>query len=120
MKKAKHYYEHAAMMGDVSARHNLGYLEGSTGNVHRAFKHLILSARAGDKASLDKVKKGYKMGMVSKDEFASTLRAYHERQKEMKSDAREEAAAFYAKASKLEGSDEYWRFVAKMKDTGQL
>ena len=30
---------------------------------------------------------------ITKDEYASTLRAYHDRQKEMKSDTRNKAAA---------------------------
>ena len=38
----------------------------------------------------------------------------------MKSDARDEAAANYARASEWEGSDDYWRFVAKMNDNGRL
>ena len=91
-KKAKHYYELAAMMGHVNARHNLGCNEGLADNYHRAMKHLILAAKAGNKASLDNVKEGLMVGIVTKDEYASTLRAYHERQEDMKSDAREKAA----------------------------
>ena len=43
-KKAKHYYELAAMNGDVAARHNLGCDEVDAGNYHRAMKHYIISA----------------------------------------------------------------------------
>ena len=94
LKKAKHYWELAAMGGDVDARHNLGAMEGEACNVDRAIKHLILAARAGDKIALDAVKEGLTMdGLVTKDEYASTLRAYHERQTEMRSDARNKAAA---------------------------
>ena len=39
-KKAKHYWELAAMMGDVCARHNLGLLEVKAGNHQRTFKHV--------------------------------------------------------------------------------
>jgi len=92
-KKAKHYFELAAMGGDIHARNNLGYMEFKAGNFHRSLKHFILTAKAGDEKSLRKVKIGYKVGSVTKDEYASTLRAYHERQKEMKSDARDKAAA---------------------------
>jgi len=92
-KKAKYYWELAAMGGDIYARHNLGCLEGHAGNERRAYKHWILAARAGHENSLDKVKQGYIDGEVAKEDFASTLRAYHERQKEMKSDARDEAFA---------------------------
>ena len=92
-KKAKHYYELAAMKGDVHARYNLGCAEWEKGNLHRAMKHFIMAAKAGYEKSLDNVKQGFKSGLVTKDEFAATLRAYHERRKEMESDAREEAAA---------------------------
>ena len=44
MKKAKHYYELAAMIGHVTSRNTLGALEGLTGNDHRAMKHFILAA----------------------------------------------------------------------------
>ena len=92
MKKAKYYWELAAINGDLSARYNLGCLEEESGNHQRAYKHFILAASAGLKQSLDAVKDGYMDGYVTKDEFANTLRAYHERQKEMKSDARDKAA----------------------------
>ena len=46
-KKAKHYYELAAMNGDVDARHNLGCDEVDAGNYHRAMKHYIISAKLG-------------------------------------------------------------------------
>ena len=92
-RKVKYYHELAAMMGFADARHNLGVLEaeGQSGNydracVERSMKHFILAARAGYEASLGIVKGGFKEGMVTKDEFANTLRAYHDRQKEMKSE----------------------------------
>ena len=90
-KKAKHYLELAAMNGDIFARYNLGCLEGQTGNHHRAMKHFLLAARAGYKNSLDVVKDGFMDGFVTKDEYENTLRAYHERYNEMKSDTRDKA-----------------------------
>ena len=93
-KKAKYYYELAAMMGNVTARHNLGVFEGKAGNYQRTFKHMIIAARAGFTQSFDRVKKGFMDGHLTKEEYASALRAYHERQTEMKSDMRADAAAF--------------------------
>ena len=93
MQKARHYYELAAMGGDIDARHNLGCEEWEGGNKQRAMKHYLISARAGHERSMDDVKAGYMKGLVTKDEYANTLRAYHERQKEMKSDQRDKAAA---------------------------
>ena len=54
-KKATHYYELAAMNGDVAAMHNLGMMEGRAGNYKRAFKQIVLAARAGFKVSLESV-----------------------------------------------------------------
>ena len=90
-KKANDYYELAAMNGSIYARYNLGCDELEAGNHHRAFKHFVLSARAGDKKSLDKVKQGFMNGFVAKDEYANTLRAYQQQHDEMKSDDRDKA-----------------------------
>ena len=70
MQKAKHFYELAAMSGDVVARHNLGIIEGNDGNHNRAKKHFILSARAGhkDRRALNQVKNGFMRGVIKKDE----------------------------------------------------
>jgi len=92
-KKAKLYWELAAMGGNVSARYNLGLIEGRVGNFERAMKHLILAARAGHEDSFDMVKEGFQNGLVIKDEFTSTLRAHQKIQDEMKSDMRDKAAA---------------------------
>ena len=95
-KKAKHYWELAAMTGDVDARYNLGCMEGRAGNHERAYKHYILSAKGGYKGSLEFVKKGFTKGFVTKDEYESTLRAHHECQAEMKSETRDKAADLMA------------------------
>ena len=92
-KKARHYYELAAMNGDMNARHNLGCMEGQAGNDHRAHKHFIIAAKAGYKKSLDYVKEGFVDGIVTKEEYANALRAYHSLQKLMKSDMRDKAMA---------------------------
>jgi len=81
------------MSGDVEARHNIGCMEFEAGNIDRAMKHFLLSAKAGYTDSLDWVEKGFKMGIVTKDEYANTLRAYQERQNEIKSDDRDKALA---------------------------
>ena len=66
MKKAKYFYEQAAMNGSVHSRYNLGLLERRDGNYHRALKHYIIGAKAGYKRSLDKVKAGYMSGHEQK------------------------------------------------------
>ena len=92
-KKARHYYELAAMNGSIKARHNLGANEYDAGNCHRAFKHFIIAASAGNKPSLDAVKEGYMHGLVTKEEYANTLREYQKSQDEMTSEARDKALA---------------------------
>ena len=92
--KAKYYYELAAIGGDTDARHNLGCIEKGTGNHYRAMKHFVIAAKSGDNESLDKVKKGFRVGRVTKDEYENTLRAYQKSQDEMKSEARDTANAF--------------------------
>jgi len=90
-KKAKHFYELAAMNGLLKVRYSLGALEWRGGNIDRAYRHLIIAARAGHKLSLDTVKVGFRNGDVTKDEYANTLRAYQKQQDEMKSDERDKA-----------------------------
>ena len=92
-KKAKHYWELAALNGSIQGRHNLGAAEYNAGNNQQAMKHFIISARAGDKLSLDTVKRGYTHGHVTKDQYANALREYQTIQDEMKSDVRDKAAA---------------------------
>ena len=94
MKKAKHYWELAAVNGSARARYNIGCIEEQAGNPHRSMKHFILGAMAGHKPSLDAVKDGYKHGHITKDEYANTLRAHQKSQDEMKSEARDKAEAY--------------------------
>jgi len=54
---------------------------------------LPIAAKAGSKDSLDQVKNGFMQGIVTKDEYANTLRAHQKIQDEIKSDARDKAAA---------------------------
>ena len=45
--------------------------------------------------------------MVTKDEYAKTLRAYHERQQEMKSDERDKAAAYHERQKEMKNDAAY-------------
>ena len=93
--KAKYYYELAAIGGNVKARYNLGYMEVQAANPHRAMKHFILAAKTGDDKALGAVKLGFMNGVVTKDEYANTLREYQKSQDEMKSEARDKAEAYH-------------------------
>jgi len=93
VKKAQHYYELATMGGHVVARYKLGCIEGQAGNHYRALNHMIIAARAGDDNSLDIVKQVFTQGGITKDGYADILRAYHKRQKEMRSEERDKAVS---------------------------
>ena len=98
-KKSKHFYERAAMGGDAEARYNLGYMEGQAGNMDRCLKHLIIAAKFGHRASLDKIMDMFAARLATKDDYEQSLRAYHERQLEIKSEARDKAAANRARTA---------------------
>ena len=93
-KKAKHYYELAAMGGSEFARHNLGAYEANSGNMNRALKHFMIAVRSGDNVSLKTIQQLYSKGYVTKDDFAKALKAYQAYLDEVKSDDRDKAAAF--------------------------
>ena len=92
-KKARHYYELAAMGGDVCARHNLGISEEDTGNWDRALNHHMIAVRGGYSDSLRSIKQLYADGHASKEDYTKALQSYQEYLGEIKSDQRDEAAA---------------------------
>ena len=93
MKKAVHYWELAAMGGDATARHNLGNTEGRKGNHDRALKHFMIAVSFGDNDSLEKIKRMFKNGYATKDDYTKALRVYQGNLVEIKSPQRDEAAA---------------------------
>ena len=99
-KKAKHYCELAAIEGDAVARNRLGVIEERAGNKDRALKHWMITARDGVSASLEDIKRMYKEGHATKEDYATSLRAYQEYLDEIKSDQRDEAAAYDEKKYK--------------------
>eukprot|EP00956_Cyclotella_meneghiniana_P020234 scaffold35397_cov34-Cyclotella_meneghiniana.AAC.5 len=95
-KKAIHHWQIAAMMGHEFARYNLGCEEGNHGNFNRAMKHFfMISAKCGLNMPLQKVKEGFMLGLVTKEDFEKTLRTHKDSQDEMKSEQREEAKAVH-------------------------
>ena len=99
-KKAWHYLELAAMGGYVMARHNLGLMEQNKGNMDRALKHYMIAAKSGYKDSFEKIKELYSIGHATKDDYGQALRANQAYLDEIKSEQRDEAAAF----------DGYWEY----------
>jgi len=62
--------------GHVFARHNLGLIEERKGNIVRAVKHFIIAANLGLDVSMEKLKRCYAGGVISKESFAAVLRAH--------------------------------------------
>ena len=92
--KQVYHLEEAAIQGHPQARYNLGCHEANNGRFERAVKHFIIAANLGEDGSIQKLKKYYKRGDVSKDDFAAALRAHHAAVNEAKSPQREIAAAW--------------------------
>lgn len=102
MEKAVYHWELAAIGGHENARYNLGINEidkwrhkEDSNTMYRAMKHFTISARAGCDKSLRYVGIGYatKDGIITKDEYATTLRAHKDSIDEMKSEQRDKDAA---------------------------
>ena len=91
--KAKHYWELAAVAGDVTARYNLGINEKKTGNMDRALKHHTIAIRDGHEKSLKQIQHFYSNGHASKDHYTKALQLYQAYLGEIKSKQRDEAAA---------------------------
>ena len=89
MKKAKFHNEEGAMAGHEMARNNLGVIEYNSGNVERAVKHWTIAASAGEYLAMHHLKLCFERGHVSRESVSSTLEAYNNSCKEMRSEARD-------------------------------
>ena len=92
-KKAIHYYELAAMGGNVNARYNLGNMKGDAGNTDRALKHHMVAVECGYTPSLERIKDLYSNGHATKGDYTKALQSYQKYLGEIKSSQRDEAAA---------------------------
>ena len=92
--KADHYYELAAMGGVAEARHNLGCDEDHAGNWDRAIKHYMIAAGDGQNESVKNIQQMFMDGNATKEDYAKALRAYQKYLDEIRSEQRDQAAAF--------------------------
>jgi len=83
MKKAAYHAEEAAIKGHPTTRFNLRSIEWNNGTIERnnsiyerAAKHSIISANLGHGEAMKMVKTCYSKGLLSKEDFANTLRAH--------------------------------------------
>ena len=93
--KERALLEKAAIAGHPGAIHNLGCFEFIKGRFERAVKHWIIAANFGVDDSIKTLTDCYKVGHVSKEDFAAALRAYQSAVNAAKSPQREAAEAFY-------------------------
>ncbi|EJK49043.1 hypothetical protein THAOC_32119, partial [Thalassiosira oceanica] len=92
--KAVEFWTKAAMQGHVESRYNLGWLEGIKGNHDRAVRHWLISAKMGDRDSVENIKRSFKAGAATKEQYAEALKGYQDAVEEMKSHDRDEAKAY--------------------------
>ena len=88
--EAARYFKLAAMKGHVASRHNLGQFESSC---ERAVRHYMISAKMGNKASIDIVKVMFATGHATKEQYAEALKGYQAAVEETKSPERDVANA---------------------------
>ena len=89
--KAADFFKRAAMQGHGEARHNLGCIEAEKGNLDRALRHWLISAKLGDKVSLEHIKKMFMDGLATKEQYAEALKGCQDAVEETKSHDRDEA-----------------------------
>jgi len=91
-KKARHYYELAAMKGSVQARFIIGCKEANAGNYDRALNHFMIAAKGGGKLSngvsdsLESIRKMVTNGHATKDDYKKALESYQVYLDEIRSD----------------------------------
>ena len=88
---AKHYFELAAMAGHELARFDVRGMENDCGNAKRAIKHWVISASAGHDNSMKAIRSSFEQGLVERDEYKLTLKAYIDSSTEMRSENRDDA-----------------------------
>ena len=93
-KKAKHYYELAAMAGNEVARNTVGGIESRAGNMKRAIKHYTIAARDGEANSVKNIQSLFLIGFATKDDYSKALQGYQEYLGEIKSKQRDDAVVY--------------------------
>ena len=99
--KEERYLKLAAKGGHISARHNLGCLEGNRGNYEVAVKHWMISATAGHDESTKYISIAYRKKYATKDQYETAIRANKDAKDEMSSEERDKAKAVLASRRRL-------------------
>ena len=96
-----HYWQQAAMKGDVESRNNLGIVEFNNKNYELAVLHWMISAKMGYEKSLNRIKAMFMKGHATKAQYAEALRGYGDAVEVMKSPKREEAKRLGVRRTKI-------------------
>ena len=88
------HLEEAAIRGHPDARYSLGRSKMMNGDFEIAVKHFIIAATLGFDDAIKALKEFYKEGFVSKEDFATDLRAHQAAINATKSPQRKAAAIF--------------------------
>ncbi len=91
LKKQLHHLEEAAIGGHPDARFNLGCVESENGRHDIAAKHFVIAARLGFDVALEQVKKYFRSGFLSKEDYEAALLGHQTAVDATKSTQRDEA-----------------------------
>ena len=89
--KAVEFYKKTAMQGHVESRCKLGCFESQKGNFDRAVRHFLISAKMGDKLSLENIKNAFMRRIATKEQYTEAMKGYQDAVEGMKSHDRDEA-----------------------------
>jgi TPR repeat protein len=93
-KRGLYHLKEAAIAGHTNARYDLGCYEGRNDRSDRAVKLFIIATNLGHYESIQALKGCYKNGLISKEDFATALRAHHAAVDAAKSPQRDAAETF--------------------------
>jgi len=87
--RGREYLERAAKKGNTLALINLGALEERKGRTELALTYFRTAAAAGDDHAIDRLKKKFRAGKLSKDDLLKSMWAHHDANEDMRSEGRE-------------------------------
>lgn len=93
--RAVYHFEKAAIGGHPQARHDLARYEGRNGNIERAVKHFIISAKLGNELSMKALWAEFRNKNIIKEDLDATLRSHQAAINAMKSSERDAAEVVF-------------------------
>ena len=96
------YWKNAAEGGPLVARHNIGCVEASRGDIVAAIRHWRLSASGGEKDSMRCLIVRFEAGLFHHGDLAETLQAMYRARAEMKSEDRDQYIEYLKRTGEYE------------------